>query len=460
MMDWSIWNHLVLQLSHHEPFIHDSIVAIGALSKALEIDEALSKADTNAQALSKMAKLHKEFAHLKYGKAVQTINSSLARLELRQVLVACLLIYCFEVLLNNRHLALSHVVSGHRMLQEWLIRYDQKASGNRTLHSPNPTTVDDELIDVFHRMDLQISTMYDSRPIELHRATIRQGLRTVQQMPLRFNDLIEARGYLLVIMRRSYHFLATTWSSSQASCLVRAFEMVPPNNVIVTAGSNIYATSYKVSNKIRAEQKEFYEDISQWLQAFQPLYQKTQQPEIYGFRNHVIGALIRIHAISTAIVIAGVLFTKETSYDSFLSEFQDIFSLATIVVDAYRKKSSQTMPSEAGYFLDLGITSPLYLLVARCRDHSLRANAIELLRGWHVEACWQPSLIASIGDFLMEVEEYGNTDVVIPDKMRAVITAVCDEPQQNGKREALIQCVQRYGGPNGEPVWHERKVRY
>jgi hypothetical protein len=503
MMDWSIWNNLVLQLSHHDSFIHDSVVAIGALSKALELDRSILNAEITTRtvsihhlskvcrsilalisnayhnvtttdsnvlqvvgvgpASSKLAHMHKEFAYVKYGKAVNNMKFVLNGSKLREVLVACLLVYCFEVLLNNRHFAMSHILSGHHLLQEWFKKCDPEMPRNRRLLSPEPTAVDDEIVEVFDRMDLQILTIHDLRPVELHRSVIREGLGASQKIPAIFDGLDEARGYLLVVMRRSYHFLATTWPSSQASSYMRDFETLAPGNKIVRTGTNIYSTSFNVSSSIRSEQREFAKDISRWSQAFQPLYQHTRSEEA-GFRDHVVSTLLRIHAISTTIVLAGVLFTEETSYDNFLPLFEELLALCTIIVEAYQKKSVGS-PAETGFYLDLGITSPLYLLVVRCREHSLRAKAIDLLKAWHVEACWQPNFIAEIGGFLMDVEEDGNENTIIPERSRAVITAVCDKiisdkPERNGEKQALIQCVQRCGGPDGGPIWHERRVRY
>jgi hypothetical protein len=458
MMDWSLWNHLILQLSQHEPFIDDSVIAIGALSKAVDIESAPD--NTLDKDSSRMASLHRAYAFLKYGKAVKSMQAILVSgSELRQVLIACLLVYCFEILLHNRHMALSHIVSGHHLLRDWLVRYDRSTPGNHRLLSPDPTTIDDEIIEAFDCMDLQISTIYDSRPVELHRARMLEGLNAVQHMPSKFSNVSEARGYLLIVMRRCHHFLASTWQSSQADFLVRDLEMSPPDSIVVTSGTNIYSTSYKVSRAMGIEQKEFAEDLSRWSQAFEALYQKTRCLEVAGVRNHVAGTLLRIHLISTKIAVSGVLFTEETSYDSFLPLFQELYDLTTIVVDAYQKKSNRTI-ADNGFFLDLGICSPLYLLVSRCRDHSLRVKAINLLKGWHAEGCWQPKLIAAIGDFLVEVEEDGCVDMLIPEKSRAVITACYDDPQRRGNYEALVQCVQRHGGPNGEPTWHERRLCY
>jgi len=211
-MNWSIWNHLVLQLSNREPFIHDSCVAIGALLKAVELTESTfgdEAPGSNAHSLQ-MAKMHREYALLKYGKAVKAMQAALVGAALRQVLIACLLVYCFENLLSNRHMALSHVETGEHLLREWLVKYDQVIPNNRHVHSPAPAIIDDELVEAFDHIDLQISTIYDSRPLELHEASISEGLTVVQRLPSTFKDLSEAQRYLVVIMRRSHHFLATT----------------------------------------------------------------------------------------------------------------------------------------------------------------------------------------------------------------------------------------------------------
>ncbi|KAE9374633.1 hypothetical protein N431DRAFT_455373 [Stipitochalara longipes BDJ] len=456
ILNWSIWNHLVLQLSNHEPFIHDSCVAIGALMKAVDINESELEDEASSSTLH-IAKMHREFALLKYGKAVKQMQEALIDAELRLVLVACLLVFCFENLLSNRFEALAHVTSVQPLLRAWLAKYDQVMPGNQRLHSPAPLVVDEELVEAFNHLDLQISTIYDPRPIEAHRAAIREGFSAVKNMPAIFHDLTEAQSYLMAVMRRCHHFLATTWPSSEAHALTRDFDLLPPEDVIVTTGINIWSTSYRVSDILRVEQKEFADDIRRWSHSFQPLFEFTRQPENIGSRSHLVATLLRIHAITTTIIVAGVLFTEEVAYDAFLSDFQELFDLATIVVEAHRKKSGQTHKT-AGFFLDLGITAPLYLLVNRCRDHSLRVDAIELLRGWHVEASWHPRCIAEIGDFMMDIEEDGNAGGFIPEKSRAVFTAICEEPQRQIKHEAVIQCVQRYGGPDGGPIWHERRV--
>lgn len=458
-MDWPIWNSLVLQLSHVEPFIRDSVIAIGALCKALEIDVTQLEAIADNARLSDIAKMHREFALLKYGKAIKTMLDVLVSTNLREVLVACLLVYCFEVLLNNRHSALAHILSGHNLLRQWLNNLSQPRPGSHYLLSPDPITIDNELVDIFNCLDLQTMTIYDTRPVSFHVAVVRETVPLVKQMPHLFSDLLEARRYLIAVMRRSYHFLATTWHSSRAGAFARNFHTLSPNNVVVTTGTNIYSTPFYFPCTMYSAQIEFAEEISGWSRAFQQLYYKTRQLEVVGLENYVAGSILRIHAITITIVVAGVLFTEETSYDTFLPQFKELLALTTIIADEHRKKSDRIIAGER-FFLDLGVTSPLYFLIAHCRDHSVRVQAIALLKGWHTESCWQPRLVAGIGEFLMDVEEEGNVAAIIPETSRAVITAVCDRPDRDNKRMALVQCVQRYRGQERDLVWNERKVFY
>lgn len=56
------------------------------------------------------------------------------------------------------------------------------------------------------------------------------------------------------------------------------------------------------------------------------------------------------------------------------------------------------------------------------------------------------------------MKEEGTVGGFILEKSRAVFTAVCEEPQWQTKHEAVVQCVQQYGGPDDGPVWHDRRV--
>lgn len=455
MMDWTLWNRVLMQLSHQQPFVRDMVVAIGALTKSLET------ADPSGKLLIRlpndtvgMAKMHKEFAYLKYGKAVKDMQTVLLEAEPRQVLIACLLVICFEMLLNNRHPALSHIVSGHRLLRGWL-RPPMLGSIDSPLIS-----LEDDIVEAFENLDLQICTIYDGRPLLIHRTILEEALEAIQQMPSSFNNLIEARKYLTLMMKRSYHFLATIWVATDAAGLSRDFSMTPPGDIFVSTGFNIFSTTHILPVTLATEQKVYADEHSRWSQAFMPLFQSTRCPPSRGSRKFLAATLMKIHAIATGILLAGVLFVEECAYDAFLPQFREMLTLIHIIVDAYQKRGDSTGPGDTAFLLDLGIISPLFLLLIRCRDRQIRRHAIAILKGWHAELGWHPRLIAELGSFLLEIEEEGHPDGPIPETSRAVITRICEAAPNQNYIETLVQCVQRRGGPGGGPIWKEKMIVY
>ena len=459
IMDWSVWNHLVLQLTHREPFVRESVVAIGALIRSLESGISSAEFTARDNGAPGVATMHKQFALVRYGRAVKAMQAALTSAEPRQVLVACLLVFCFEILLNNRHGALTHAITGHRILQDWLTKHHKSALLDRDLRSPAPVTVDDELVDAFEHLDLQISTIYDARPIEFHQTVIDQGRYVIEHMPLVFSSLADAQRYLTAVMKQSHHFFATTWQYTEPSKLVADFVTTPPGPLAIVAGVNTNSPSFVVPDFLRIQQKPFAKDVLRWSQAFEPLFQRTQLVEKVGSKNYVTSALLKMHGINTRILLAGVLFTEECLYDVFLPQFKDMIDLITIIATTHHKNTAdQKGLGPGGFILGLGITAPLYLLCTRCRDRTIRRKGIKILRGWHAEACWDPLLIAEICEWIMEVEEEDCPEGIIPEKSRAIITRVCEAPDEKNGKHALIQCLKRYGGPDGGPVWKERMV--
>ena len=460
IMDWTIWKHLVLQLSHQEPFVRDSVVAIGALIRSLESRDDSKELLAHDGGPFGMPSMHQQYALLKYGKAV-TAMQRLVDPSLRHILVSCLLVFCFEILLNNRTSALPHIITGHRMLQDFLSKHPRSTQIDRILHSPEPATIDDELIDAFEHLDLQISTIYDVRPIEMHHAIISSGKGVIEHMPSTFSTLIDAGRYLAVVMKQSHHFLATAWPSTCPETLVAEFVTTPPGALPVVSGVNFGTTSYVVPDSLRVEQKPYADDVMRWSQAFEPAFHRIQLMGKVASKSYVMSAMLKLQAISTSIMVASVLIIEELDYELFLPQFQEMMTLINIIVNAHQKVSDETDLGIAGFVLGLGILAPLYLLVTRCRDRAIRREGIEILERWHREACWDPFIVAEIGKFILDVEEEGNAQGVIPESSRAVITRVCEAPATGAEiQKALIQLVQRRGGPDGGPMWKERMVYF
>jgi hypothetical protein len=448
MMDWTVWNYVVMQFSHHQPFVRDCIVGIGALIKSLDTADATKELSGHPIG---MAKIHREFAMRKYAKALKTMQTVLEpSSEPRQILISCLLVFSFEMLLENRHAAISHFVSGHRLLRQ-VLKKDVLVKRK----------LEDELVESFEHLDLQVGTVYDKRPIEFHKSIVDEGYEAVQNMPATFNDLIEARRYLNLITGRCHHFMAIHWEATDAAAYCREFSVKSPGRVDVVSGSNVFSTTCIVPDTLPAEHGSYVNDLSRWSQGFTPVFKLSRSPGIVGSRKYLMATHMQIHALAMKIILAGVLFTKQCSYDKFLPEFQEMLDLIHIVFDTYQKRGQKSSPGDTALALDLGLTPPLFLILIRCRARTIRRHAIAILRRWPVQLCWNPRLIAEIGLFFIEVEEEGCLEGPIPETSRAVITRVCEAPIiRDGQNEALIQLFQPHGGPDGEPVWKEKTVVY
>lgn len=461
-LEWVLWNRIVLQAGHTEHFVRECIVAIGAMLKSLE--SLYSKDDSNPNPKTDvLAKLHYDFAVMKYGKAIKDMRTVIANNSQenpRLILIGCLLAVCFELFLGDRHAAIAHAESGTIILNQWLVERQKERSKDLKMLSPSPATIEDEIVDAFQNLDIHITGVSDSRSDKIHRRLMDEHLGTVQHIPSSFSDLREARLYLNIVTRRTCHFMATTWSPSESQALARDFQGPMPGKKTVMTGVNIYSTSYKVTPELRIKQKNFATAISNWFQAFDPLFDSTCQSNSKGSKAHVLATRLRINAIAIKILCAGVVITNEMDYDAFNSLFLELITLIKLIVDPHHIPFSNFSFSYGGFHIDNGLTPHLFLIVIRCRDRAIRRDAIAVLDKWYTEGCWNPKLIKEIGLFMMEVEEEGvdwNEHKVIPENKRAIFSQI-NENQLEGR--AILQCAQKMGGPDGGPVWKEKTVSW
>lgn len=443
----NLWARLMLQGCQHEPFVRHAVVAIGALDKSRMI---LAASESSTRKSLPTRDMHREFALLQYNKSLQAMKSSICdtKTNPRRVLVACLLVVCLENIFSNKYLALSHALAGHRILQDWLMQHPHTLENMSGISSPAPSIIEDELVLVFGKLDLQISCKYDPRPSKEHIISKQHTTTTIDSMPPTFSNPKEAKVFFDVVMRRAHHFISCALITSNSAALSRPFESIPPTDTSVTIGTNMHSTTNIITDQITAEQIEYAAEVSRWSQAFQPVFRRLQHTTDHRSRDALL--LLRIHYLATKIIVAAVVFEEETSYDQFAPEFREIVHLIKLS-QKYNNTWARAMSFE------LGLASPLFLVTTKCRDRLLRREAISIMRSLPDEGSWDPEVVAILATWLMEVEEEGVLSEVIPETSRAIISRVSDIPKG---REALFQCIQRKGGPNGEPIWKEKLVRW
>jgi hypothetical protein len=196
----SLWAKIILQACCDEQFVKETVVAITALNKSHDV--ALR---TPIRSTSKEESLkHYELALMQYGKAIRAMRKTLSKNEqhLQNALLACLLVFCFESFQGNQDLAISYAQSGCKLLQE-----------NSQSDNPlTPNMVEDELVRVFSRLDLQVMTVADSRSSEYHMAGKNEGAELLNCIPAAFEDFEEGHKCWEIVMRRSAHLIHTAAS--------------------------------------------------------------------------------------------------------------------------------------------------------------------------------------------------------------------------------------------------------
>ncbi|KAN0113266.1 hypothetical protein V8E51_006217 [Hyaloscypha variabilis] len=468
---WYLWNQVMLQNSHQESFIWHSIIAIGALLKSHDTAYSMGM-HPHSVIVPEKAKLHRDFAMLKYDKAVKLLHKAVCAgtANPRQALFGCIFIVSFEMLVGNRPLAIKHAQSGILMLQEWRAQKTFALGKTQSpLLSPAPLTIEDEIVEAIQNLDIQITTLMDDHSLARHAEVMNDYRITIATLPTAFASIREAQIYLNLVVRRICHFIAMAQSSTESITLTKKFDNEPPGQISSITGMDIYSTPYfKVTDAVRTQQVQFATEIANWMSAFAPLFEKLcvkREDEEVPFNCAYNGAaMMQMQAIATTILTAGIVIRNEMEYDRFNPQFRALVDLATVVVEL-RQQRKKEITWAGGFWIDIGITPQLFVVVTRCRDPVIRRRAIKLLEGWYIESSWDPRLIAQIGLFIMEVEEETAVDidcvrgnkVIIPEAARAVFSRISED---SGKEWVLMQCVLKNGGVDGGLVWREKFIKW
>jgi hypothetical protein len=350
----SIWDCIILQACHAEPFIRDCVVALAALKKSLTI----SKSDCTAP---KTYRSHYEFALKPYDKAIRNMRRELTKnvLPLRNTLIRCLLVFCFEGFQGNQDLAISHAQSGYQLLQDRLSRTSPHSTSAYTngMSLPVPYIIEDDLVHVFKRLHLQIMTVSDSRSVTVHLHGKTEGSELIA-MPSSFSDLHEAHRYWELVMRRSAHFIHS------AAPLVGAGE--GPAASAVTLGSFRRTSTSPIKivpNDFRAEWSTYATENLRWQAAARHLLSSPNS------KLQSAATFLKYLSVATELVFASLLIKSECEYNVYLSRFKKIAVFA--------RSLSRNEPGQGhgAFSMDFGIVPALFTAVKSCQDRVVRREA-------------------------------------------------------------------------------------
>jgi hypothetical protein len=447
--DSYIWGGIVPQACEQEPFILDAMIAIGALTRTVhEVQRYRRMGIAPKKGENCLGKSpDHEYAIELYGKALRGMRKVPLRedKDIRMALIACLLVVCFEGFHGSPVAAMTHAANGVNLLHCWLEKYGGEDLS--LLKSPAPHIIEDELIYAFNRLDLQVLTYFDTRPVEYHKSLLRDT-EPLKRMPPLFLSLRQARAYWDYIMRRSCHFLASAMYAGKADELEKLRgQGLCDNDIELPGGVNTFSSPKETPHWLKEESDKYVDEVMRWLRAYEPLFKSFQTPDQKKSLGFLGSTVLKMHAISARIMLAGAFFTTEIGYDELLLEFRELYSLAESIYEPL----ITSVKDKVSYHFDPSVLPALFLLVSRCRDRMLRRATIRLLTSsFHREGTWDSLAIARVGGWIMGIEESGVETEHIPDHRRARMTKFNVDLLA---RKAQMRCYQRVNPEDTEVVW-------
>lgn len=253
----------------------------------------------------------------------------------RQALLGCIFITCFEMLIGNRHFAIKHAQSGTMMLQQW--RRQTTCEGMQSpLLSPLPLTIENEIVEAIQNLDIHVTALGDDRSAACHEEMTNDHRITSARFPASFENIREAQVYLNYVVRRISHLVSMASSLPGSTALSKEFDAKYREGTSNTTNKNVYSTSFQVSDSIRTRQAQLTTEISSWMRAFSPLFERScakgEEDEARFNCAYNAAAMMQMQAIATTILNAGIVMTKEMHYDKFNPQFRELVDLTSVVV--------------------------------------------------------------------------------------------------------------------------------
>ncbi|KAK0643870.1 hypothetical protein B0T16DRAFT_189895 [Cercophora newfieldiana] len=325
----TLFNQTIPQLGRTEPAVRYAALAVGALAKAVSSDR-----QAGAPAASTGSGSHYNHAVTYYGRALrlvriqQDLNSDYT---LRVAIIACVLFACFEMLHDSCDAAVNHINHGLMMVEQFMCTHEtlspQPATGKgkQRSGSPSPFILDEEILNVFQRLEYLIWTarlvQQTQTPSRVYLCPPRPYHTPIPPFP----DMLEARRCLY----SAQHHLLRAGVASSATCI----DDTP---------------------------------LEQWMQAFEPLYAAAIDNADSDQTTFLqaTSLLLQYHS-------ARVCFQQKIFVDEDTPRFREIVQLSEVVLS--------NQPWEV-FTIDQGPTLALFMAATRCSDQSVRDGAMKLLR--------------------------------------------------------------------------------
>lgn len=369
--DVAFWNMLVPQASASHLSIFHSVTALGALHESLETNNDPEKEHQLQQMLWQQC-----------SKAAVAANSG--QISHTVALMSCIILVCLQNLQSNP-VAFQMLKTGANLVND-LER--QVSEGTLTLTPSEVTLLEDYLKPILERLGTRYCFIVDLPSAFTLHVAAKQAENPPKtetlKLPENFQSLLEARNFLETI---------ANWSV-------------------------INCTSSNDETGVYCDKKDLVDSLlTQWNDLLEtiPLTMYKDHPNL-----GVSKMLLKAAGMVTKMLFDTLGSYEECIFDKHIHKFKEIVR----IYDHVSQTSSLKRRQKVSFGIDTGIIHTLAFVIGRCRDPTIRRDALALMeRDDHVEGDMRASTGCNVLRKLVEIEEAGQ-----------IVTKQEDVPETNRVR--------------------------
>ncbi|KAN0119295.1 hypothetical protein V8E51_001503 [Hyaloscypha variabilis] len=428
--DSRFWSILVPRLACSEPSVQHAMIALASFHEHSNVEDT-SVVDHSSS--------HRQFTIRQYNKAIKHMNAYQGpeKQDPMTILTTCILFICLEFMRGDINQALAHITSGTQILQSL-----PQISTQPGTTSPTPS-IQTDISDTFTRLSLQARLCGRELP-----SLPPESLPTLlgQDGPLTpFTSLFDARHSLNIIMVSALPFVNSALTLKFAPDEERHKALTATRQIILAQldlwKARIDISSLSASNTISPS------DIS--------------------------ANILLVSYINAKIWTRTAIYPNESAWDTQLPSFKEILILCKAVISNSGEKPRKGPYSLVGlpraspkrpvwrdaFTFEMGIIPPLYFTAIKCRDPTVRREAIRLLglARPRKEGLWDARNLASIAERVVEIEEEGLEERGVPEEEKRVHDARWAVEMLDGVKAQTVVFFLRPLDAEGQGRWEFRE---
>jgi len=364
--DEDFWDYFLLQMSQAESAVWHSVLALGNLHEQGSLDDEDQRA---LQHRSGLNHYNKAIAHLTKSTDPESQSAEV-------VLVSCIVFVCVEIVLGNIKKAMSHLQAGMQ-----IIRSSVTPGSLPNFYQSNGQLIKTNVVPIFEHFNGQ-SFIYGRSLMP----AIEKFLNRADDVPTTFSNCREAVALHTSLLSTAQQFAVTTLN--------------PPN-----PASDEYA-------RLLNEKHNLQQNIRRWSSAAQTLIQNSQLTkdergkilQIQG--SHKMASIWAFNAINT----------DEMSFDALVHDFDAVIRQCRLNLNKCSKFVEEPEVSRSTKsLLRLQSISPLFVVATKCRNSTIRRQALTLLpRSPLNQGFWDSKKVVRVVERIIELEEQGLEDLRDP----------------------------------------------